>query len=210
MANNTESLKLIEREKILEIINNSIGKPISFDRDTAYSFNQYSSRAQKIAVELNYKFHSPEEIVDLFSELIGEKVDSSFRLFPPFNTDFGLNIHVGKNVFINSGCKFQDQGGVYIDDNVLIGHNVVLATLNHEEDPRRRQNLIPKPIHIKSGVWIGSNATILQGVTIGENSIVAAAAVVTKDVPPNSVVAGVPAKFVRKIKMSEEKDKEVN
>ncbi|OUM70024.1 hypothetical protein PIROE2DRAFT_37770 [Piromyces sp. E2] len=175
----------------------------------AYSLNQYSYRAQKITIEINNKFHSPEEIVNLFSELIDQKVDSSFRLFPPFNTDFGLNIHVGKNVFINSGCKFQDQGGVFIDDDVLIGHNVVLATLNHEEDPRRRQNLIPKPIHIESGVWIGSNATILQGVTIGKNSIVAAGAVVTKDVQSNSIVAGVPAKFIRNIKMSDEKDEEM-
>ncbi|ORX41865.1 isoleucine patch [Piromyces finnis] len=202
----TETPKLIEKEKFLEFINNNIGKPISLDGDMAYSFNQYNYRAQKITVEINNKFHSPEEIVNLFSELIDQKVDSSFRLFPPFNTDNGLNIHIGKNVFINSGCKFQDQGGIYIDDNVLIGHNVVLATLNHEEDPRHRQNLIPKPIHIKSGVWIGSNATILQGVTIGENAIIGAASVVTRDVSPNSVVAGVPAKFIRKIKVSEEKN----
>ena len=139
----------------------------------------------------------------MFSRLIGEEVSEDFRVFPPFTTDFGKNIHLGKNVFINSGCRFQDQGGIYIGDNVLIGHNVVLATLNHEEDPKKRGNLCPAPIKIADGVWIGSNATILPGVTIGEGAIIAAGAVVTKDVEEMSIVGGVPAKFIRKIKVDE-------
>lgn len=192
--------EIIELSEVLEHFNS--GKIIESSKFGATNY-YYSNEAQKITAEINNRYNTQEELVKLFSKLTGREVDESFRVFPPFNTDFGKNIHIGKNVFINSGCKFQDQGGVYIGDNVLIGHNVVLATLNHVEDPRYRANLIPKPIHIEKGAWIGSNATIVQGITIGENSIVAAGAVVTKDVPPNSVVAGVPAKFIRKIKMED-------
>ena len=163
-------------------------------------FHELSQDALKITMELNNKYHSEEEIIKLFSELTGRKVDKSFRLFPPFYTDCGKNIKVGKNVFINACCKFQDQGGIEIGDGVLIGHNVTLATLNHDERPQFRQNIYPKSIKIGNNVWIGSNATILQGVTIGDGAIVGANAVVTKNVPPNTIVAGVPAKIIRKVK----------
>ena len=163
-------------------------------------FYQYSQQALKITMEINNKYHTPEEIVNLFSELTGRTVDKTFRLFPPFYTDCGKNIVVGKNVFINTCCKFQDQGGIVIGNGVLIGHNVTLATLNHDERPEYRQNIYPKPIKIGDNVWIGSNATILQGVTIGNGAIIGANAVVTHDVPENTVVAGVPAKIMRKVK----------
>ena len=162
-------------------------------------FNILSQEAIKITMEINNKYHTPEEIVDLFSELTGRKVDKTFRLFPPFYTDCGKNITVGKNVFINACCKFQDQGGITIGNGVLIGHNVTLATLNHDERPEHRQNIYPKPIKIGDNVWIGSNATILQGVTIGDGAIIGANAVVTHDVPENTIVAGVPAKVIRKV-----------
>ena len=124
-------------------------------------------------------------------------MDKTFGMFPPFYTDCGKNITVGKNVFINSGCRFQDQGGITIGDGTLIGHNVVLATLNHGIAPDERHDLFPAPIHIGRNVWIGANATVLPGVTIGDNAVIAAAAVVTKNVPANVVVAGVPAKVIR-------------
>ena len=165
--------------------------------------NYYSMEAQKITCELNYNFHDFEKRRELFSELINQELDDEFRVFTPFFTDFGKNIHLGKNVFINAGCKFQDQGGIYIGDDVLIGHNVVMATLNHDENPKNRANLIAAPIKIGNKVWIGSNATILPGVTIGDGAIIAAGAIVTKDVEENSIVAGVPAKFVRKVKTEE-------
>jgi len=196
--------EVVEPKEFLEYFNS--GKIVKSGTDMAYSCHYYSSEARKITAEINNKYHTNEELVELFSKLTQQEVDKSFGLFPPFQTDCGINIHLGKNVFINSGCKFQDQGGIYIDDNVLIGHNVVLATLNHVEDPKHRGDLIPKPIHIKKGVWIGSNATVLQGVTINENAIVAAGAVVTKDVPSNSIVGGVPAKFIRKIKMESDEE----
>ncbi len=164
------------------------------------TFHKLSQEALKITMEINNKYHTEDEIVDLFSKLTGRKVDKSFRLFPPFHTDCGKNIKVGKNVFINACCKFQDQGGIEIGDGVLIGHNVTLATLNHDERPEFRQNIYPKPIKIGNKVWIGSNATILQGVTISDGAIVGANAVVTRDVPKNTIVAGIPAKVIRKIK----------
>ena len=159
----------------------------------------YSREAQKIMMKINTVFHEPEELRELFSELTGKPVDEGFGLFPPFYTDFGKNISLGKNVFINAGCKFQDQGGIFLDDGALIGHGVVLATLNHDMDPEKRQQLHPAPIHIGKRVWIGANATICSGVTIGDNAVVAAGAVVIKDVPEDTVVGGVPAKILKKI-----------
>ena len=149
--------------------------------------HELSQRALKITMELNNKYHTKEEIVQLMSELTGRKIDESFGMFPPFYTDCGRNIHIGKNVFINAGCKFQDQGGIYIEDGALIGHNAVLATINHMEDPEKRAGMIFQPIHIEKNVWIGANVTVLPGITIGEGSIIAAGAVVTKDVPANMI-----------------------
>ena len=163
-------------------------------------FHVLSQEALKITMELNNKYHTPDEIIELFSKLTGRKIDKSFRLFPPFYTDCGKNITIGKNVFINACCKFQDQGGITIGSGVLIGHNVTLATLNHDERPDFRQNIYPKPIKIGNNVWIGSNASILAGVTIGDGAIIGANAVVTKNIPENTVAAGVPAKIIRKVK----------
>lgn len=171
-----------------------------------YEFmNRASDEARRITFELNGAYHSMPEIRDLFARLFGKPVDPSFRVFPPFYTDFGKNITVGKNVFINACCHFQDQGGITLGDNCLVGHNVVFATLNHGFAPEERQSMLPAPIVVGRNVWIGSNSTILQGVTIGDNSIIAAGSVVTKDVPANAIVAGVPARFIRSISPEEEK-----
>lgn len=156
-----------------------------------------SQEALRITGELNGGYQEPERVRALLSELTGTRVDDSVAAFPPLYSDFGKNLRLGKRVFINSGCKFQDQGGVTIGDDCLIGHNAVMATLNHELDPTRRADMIPAPIVIGRNVWIGANCTILAGVAIGENSVVAAASVVTKDVPANTVVVGSPARVVR-------------
>ncbi|MDE6550936.1 MAG: sugar O-acetyltransferase [Clostridia bacterium] len=161
--------------------------------------HEMAARARSITVKMNDGYKSPDEIRKLFSELTGEDVDSSFTLFPPFNADYGMNISVGKHVFINSGCCFQDQGGITIGDNVLIGPQVVIATINHDMSPSMRDNMYPAPVNIGNRVWIGAHATILQGVSIGDNAIVGAGAVVTKDVPADAVVVGVPAKIIRYI-----------
>ena len=115
--------------------------------------------------------------------------------------DVEPNTIVGERVFINMGCKFQDQGGITIDEGALIGHNVVLATINHDLDPAKRQSMSYAPIHIGKNVWIGANVTVLAGVTIGDGAVVAAGAVVTKDVEPNTIVGGVPAKVIKKIEV---------
>lgn len=161
--------------------------------------NEMSEEARRITFELNGAYHTPGETRALLSRLFGKEVDDSFRVFPPFYTDFGKNITLGKNVFINACCHFQDHGGITLGDNCQIGHNVVFATLNHYLDPQKRALTFPAPIRLGKNVWIGSNATILQGVTIGDNSVVAAGAVVTKDVPANTIVGGVPAKYIRAI-----------
>lgn len=184
-------------EEFLEYMNTH--EKVEVGTDAFSMFHELSQRALKILMELNNKYHTPDEIVGIFSKLTYQKVDPTFRMFPPFYTDCGVNIKVGKNVFINACCKFQDQGGIEIGDNVLIGHNAVLATLNHEMPIAKRLNMIAKKIKIGNNVWIGSNVTILQGVTIGDGAIVGAGSVVTKDVPPNHIVAGNPAKILRKI-----------
>ena len=160
---------------------------------------QLSTEAQKITAVLNSQFHDGEQISLLFSQLFGMEVDETFRLFPPFYTDCGKNIHLGKNVFINSSCHFQDQGGVYIGNDVFIGPKVVIATLNHGLKPEERDNIYPKKVYIGKGVWIGASVVILPGVTIGDHAVIGAGSVVTKDVPANSVFAGNPAKFIRSI-----------
>ena len=158
-----------------------------------------SQRALKITAELNNSYHDPEEIRTILSELTGKEVDSSFMMFPPFYTDCGMNIFIGRNVFINSGCHFQDQKGIFIGDGTLIGSQVVIATINHDLRPDHRCDNLPSPVNIGRNVWIGSHATILPGVSIGDNAVVAAGAVVTKDVEANTIVAGVPAKFRKTI-----------
>ena len=188
-------------EQFLEHLNS--GKPVKGGSEAHLFMHGVSQEALKITAEINGSYHEPEELRALFSRLIGQPVDESFAMFPPFYTDCGKNIHIGKRVFINMGCKFQDQGGIFIGDGALIGHNVVLATLNHAMSPHDRGTMIPAPIHIGKNVWIGSNSTILPGVTIGDGAIVAAGAVVTRDVPENTIVGGVPARIMRHLSKEE-------
>lgn len=158
-----------------------------------------SNEAMRITSELNSAYHEPEEVRALFSRLTGKDIDESFFMFPPFYTDFGKNITVGENVFFNTGCTFQDRGGITIGDGTMLGQNVMLLTLNHGFAPEKRNTTYPFPIVIGKNVWICANATVVPGVTIGDNAIIAAGAVVTKDVPENAVVAGVAAKIIRYI-----------
>lgn len=176
------------------------GKPISEeDKELHGLLTQCSFEAQRITMELNTSYHSKEEIAEIFSELTNNNIDSSFMCFPPFYTDFGKNITIGKNVFFNTGCSFQDRGGISIRDGTSIGMNVTISTLNHGLFMESRNTTYPFPVVIGKNVWIGSGSSILPGVTIGDNSVVAAGAVVTKDIPENTVVAGVPAKVVKEI-----------
>ena len=158
-------------------------------------------RATAITARMNrLTFNDADEVRALFSELTGKKVDESFLLIPPFFTAGGDEIRVGRNVFVSQNCTFYDLGGLDIRDDVLIGPNVSLITAGHPVEPsRRRAVTIGKPIVIERNVWIAAGATIIGGVTVGENSVVAAGSVVTKDVPPNTLVGGNPAKVIRSI-----------
>ncbi|MEG0379706.1 MAG: DapH/DapD/GlmU-related protein, partial [Eubacterium sp.] len=170
------------------------GKKVTGGSEAHEVMHHAAAEAMKLTTLLNSVYHTPEEIRKIMSELTGTSIDPSFAMFPPFYTDFGKNITIGKNVFINSGCHFQDQGGISIEDGSLIGHRVVLATLNHDQSPSNRASMEPAAIVIGKNVWIGSGAIILPGVTIGDGAIVGAGAVVTQNVRPSTVVGGVPAK----------------
>ena len=177
----------------------------ALDTDDIHRFmDEMSNAARRITFRLNAAYHTPDEVRELLSELFGYEVPRSLRVFPPLYADFGKNITVGEGVFINACCHFQDHGGVRIGDGCQIGHNVVFATLNHGLAPEERKATYPAPIVLGRNVWVGSNATILQGVHIGDNAVVAAGAVVTKDVAPNTVVGGVPARFIKSIKNAQE------
>lgn len=156
------------------------------------------ARAQRMSPALNASTTMDEMRLRL-SELINSEIDKSTTVFVPFYTNFGKHITLGKNVFINHACSFLDLGGITIEDEVMIGPRVNLITENHPVHPTQRKYLDLKSILIKRNAWIGAGATILPGVTVGENSIVAAGAVVNKDVPDNCIFGGVPAKFIKTI-----------
>lgn len=163
-----------------------------------HAFMQQAAQAAlRITAEINTGYRTPEEIRGLLSRLTGHDVDGSVTVFPPFHSEFGRNLTLGKGVFVNIGCRFQDTGGITIGEGSLIGHGSTLTTLNHSLDPDRRADMEPAPIVIGRRVWLGAAVTVVPGVTIGDGAIVGAGAVVTKDVPAHTVVAGVPAKVIR-------------
>lgn len=158
-------------------------------------------RAAAITARLNLlTFNDADAVRVLFSELIGKPVDDSFLLVPPFYTTGGRDIWVGRNVFINQNCTFYDLGGLTIGDEVMIGPNVSLITSGHPLGPaERREYVIAKPIVLERNVWIAAGATVIGGVTVGENSVIAAGSVVTRDIPPNVFAGGNPARVIRPI-----------
>lgn len=179
------------------------GTPLVMGTPLAQAFYEYWFDAQQTTMEMNNKYHTPEEIRELFSKLTASEIDGSCMICPPFYTEFGKNTKIGKNVFINSCCHFQDNGGIEIGDGTMLGCRVVIATLNHDINPKTRLNSTPKPVKIGKNVWVGANCTILPGVTIGDNSVIGAGSVVVKDIPANSVAVGNPAKVIKKIEVTE-------
>ena len=188
---------MVDIEKFLKYMKTQ--QPVEGGSDIFMMFEDLSQEALKITFEINNKYHTPDELRKLSSQLTGKNIDVSFRFFPPIYTDCGKNIIVGKNVFINMCCRFQDQGGIEIGDGCFIGHNVTFATLDHDINPNNRTTMHPAPITLQKNVWIGSDSTILKGVTIGENSIIGAGSVVVKDIPPNCIAAGNPCKILKYI-----------
>ena len=179
------------------------GAEVIAKSETHLYMTYLSNEAMKITSELNNAYHTPNEIKALMEKLTGREFPEGAYMFPPFYTDCGKNLKIGKNVFINSCCQFQDQGGITIGDGTLVGPKTVIATLNHHQNPSKRANLIPKPVAIGKNVWIGANVTILPGVTIGDGAIIAAGAVVNKDVKANTIVGGVPAKYIKDVETEE-------
>jgi len=173
------------------------GAPIEGGSQQHRFMHDAAQEAFRTTAEINTGHRSHDEVLALMSRLTGRTVDASVTVFPPFYTEFGKNLRLGKNVFINLGCRFQDTGGITIGDGTLIGHGATLTTLNHRVDPARRADMLPSPIVIGRNVWLGAGVTVVPGVTIGNGAIVGAGAVVTKDVAGDTIVAGVPARVVR-------------
>lgn len=174
------------------------GELVPMDDPQYHKIFEVVSQTIKLSNTLNNSADI-DQIRDTLSEIIGDKIDKSSTVFTPFYTNFGRFIRIGKNVFINHACTFLDLGGITIEDEVLIGPKVNLLSEYHPLEPNERKKLGVKPIIIKRNAWIGAGATILPGVIVGENAVVAAGALVSKDVPTNSVVGGVPAKLLKTI-----------
>ncbi|WP_140486010.1 DapH/DapD/GlmU-related protein [Flavobacterium sp. GSA192] len=187
----------MQAKTIFERLKN--GEIISPTDNEAYKMREASFVTKKLLVKMN-NASNPVEIRKFLSQITETEIDESVTVFTPLHINYGKHIKIGKNVFINFDSVFLDLGGITIEDNVLIAPKVSLLTEGHPTSIEDRHSLIPKPIYIKKNAWIGANSTILSGVTIGENAVVAAGAVVSEDVPDNTIVGGIPAKFIKNIK----------
>ncbi|RYU93612.1 sugar O-acetyltransferase [Emticicia agri] len=175
------------------------GEPICKDDPGYHAFMEVVDKTIQQCVEMNTTATTVEQVREQLGKITGKTIDESTAIFPPFYTNFGRNISLGKNVFINHACSFLDMGGITIEDDVMLGPRVNLTSENHPLNPADRTTVLPAPIHIKQNAWIGAGATILPGVTVGENAVVAAGALVNRNVPANTVVAGVPAKVIKQL-----------
>ena len=174
------------------------GEPVPMDDPEYGRIREAVNRTINLSAKLNTS-SNVDEVRVILSEIIGAEIDESTTVFPPFHTNLGRHIALGKNVFINHACSFLDLGCITIEDGVMIGPRVNITSENHPVEVAKRKTLVPGAVLIRQNAWIGAGATILPGVTIGENSVVAAGAVVSSDVPPNTVVGGVPAKVLKEL-----------
>lgn len=188
---------MINSKRIFERLR--AGEAISQSDPEAYKLREAAYGTQKLLLKMNSSIDSVE-IRTLLSLITESEIDESVAVFTPLYINYGKHTRIGKNVFINFDCTFLDLGGITIEDNVQIAPKVSLLTEGHPISAENRQSLIVAPIHIKKNAWVGANATILPGVTIGENAIVAAGAIVSRDVPDNVIVGGIPAKIIKNIK----------
>ena len=174
------------------------GETILPNDPEAYKMREASYSTKKLLLQMN-NATDPEEIRNFLSQITGSAIDKSVDVFTPLYINYGKHTKIGKDVFINFDCVFLDLGGITIEDNVQIAPKVSLLSEGHPVSSVNRHALTVAPIHVKKNAWIGANATILQGVTIGENAIVAAGSVVSKDVPDNTIVGGIPGQILKTI-----------
>lgn len=161
--------------------------------------NKIVQHTNKLISKLNFGYHDNESVLKILSEVVGYEIDSSNEINLPFSSDYGPNIKLGKNIYINRNCMFVDLGGVTLEDGVLIGPGVKIISVNHPLQPEKRHDVIVDSVLIKKNAWIGANAIVLPGVIVGENSVIGAGSIVTKNVPDNSVAVGNPAKVIKHI-----------
>ncbi len=204
MLSNEAAMDKLEKQTVFDENGRDIferlktGEPIPINDPEFPKIHEAVNRAKKLLAALN-NATDPDEIRTKLGEITGTTIDDSTTVFTPFYTNFGRFITLGRNVFINHLCSFLDLGGIIIEDEVMIGPRVSITSENHPSNISTRKTLIPAKVIIKHNAWIGAGATILPGVTIGENAVVAAGAVVTRDVPANAIVGGVPAKVIKTI-----------
>lgn len=173
------------------------GDPIPGGSPMHVYMHDAAQDALRVCARINTGYRDADEVRALLGELTGRPVPVTTTVFPPFYSEFGRNLVLGENVFVNLGCTFQDAGGIVVGDGALIGHGCTFATLNHGVDPARRADMIPAAVTLGRDVWLGANVVVVPGVTIGDGAIVGAGSVVTRDVAPHTVVGGVPARLIR-------------
>lgn len=194
MYSKTKATNKMQAKNIFERLLNGVAVP--FNDPEYFKIGDACTHTRKLLVKLNNE-PDLDKARTLLNDITASQIDETTTIFSPFQINYGKNTKIGKNVFINFDCTFLDLGGITIEDNVMLAPKVSLLSEGHPIAPQDRQTLTTGKIHIKQNAWIGANATILQGVTIGENSVVAAGAIVSKDVPDNTVVGGIPAKILK-------------
>lgn len=160
----------------------------------------------KTATEINTGYRTPEEVHNYMGQIPGKPLDKSTTVLPPLYIDYGKPVNIGKRCFIQQCCTFFGRGGITIGNDVFIGPKVNLITINHDLDPDNRSATYGRPIVIEDKVWIGIGATILPGIKIGYGAVIGAGSVVTKEVPPMTIVAENPARIIKNIKTTKNKD----
>jgi acetyltransferase-like isoleucine patch superfamily enzyme len=171
-------------------------------RDARYleEVHEEIDRCRHLCYKINTTDPNEKKIINQLERELLTNMKEGVFLTPPFQIDCANCLHLGKNVFANHGLTVMSVGTITIDDNVMMGPEVGLFTVNH--DPYNIRIIKTGEIHICHDAWIGSRVSIMPGVTIGEHAIVGGGAVVTKDVAPWTVVAGIPAKIIKIIKTS--------
>lgn len=161
-------------------------------------------RARTLCAKANAVLPDDPSYVTYLEELFGQDL-SDVRILTPFLCDFGNRVKFGKGVFLNHSAILSASGGIEFEDGVLVAPGVRIATINHDMN-RRHTTYTYGKVTIRKNAWIGMNVTICPGVTIGRYAVVAAGAVVTKDIPDYAVAGGVPAKVLRYLDPAEQQE----